>query len=85
MCAHLGIDRVTQANGRMDMRFAPDAQVDGERLFKALQNFDRRLTLNAARPVTLSMRDDTLAREDMLHLTTKAMERLLARMQAQSA
>ena len=67
------------------MRFAPDAQVDGERLFKALQNFDRRLTLNAARPVTLSMRDDTLAREDMLHLTTKAMERLLARMQAQSA
>ena len=40
------------------------------------------LTLNAALPVTLSMRDRTMAREDMLHLTAKVMERLLARMDA---
>ena len=85
MCTRLGIDRVIQANGRIDMRFAPGAQVDGARLFKALSGFDKRLTLNAALPVTLSMRDDTLAREDMLHLTTKVMERLLSRMDALSA
>ena len=82
MCMRLGIERVIQTDGRIDMRFAANAQVDGERLFKALQGFDKRLTLNAALPVTLSMRDRTMAREDMLHLTTKVMERLLARMEA---
>ena len=80
MCMRLGIERVIQTDGRIDMRFAANAQVDGEKLFKALQGFDKRLTLNAAPPVTLSMRDRTMAREDMLHLTTKVMERLLARM-----
>jgi len=80
MCMRLGIDRVAQADGRMDMRFAANAQVDGEKLFKALQGFDKRLTLNAALPVTLCLRDRTLNREDMLHLAAKVMERLLDRM-----
>ena len=82
LCMRIGIDRVIQSDGRMDMRFAPNAQVDGEKLFKALSGFDKRLTLNAAQPVTLSLRDRTLAREDMLHLCAKVMERLLARMDA---
>ena len=61
------------------------AQVDGEALFKALTGFDARMTLSASSPVMLTMRDSTMAREDMLHLTVKAMERLLARMERQSA
>lgn len=81
MCMRLGIDRVCQTDGRIDMRFAPDAQVDGEKLFRAMNKFEPRLTLNAAPPVTLTLRDRTLAREDMLHLTVKVMERLLERMQ----
>ena len=80
LCMSLGIDRVLQADGRMDMRFAGNAQVDGEKLFKALQDFDKRLTLNASVPVTLSLRDRTLNKEDMLHLTAKVMERLIDRM-----
>ena len=80
LCMSLGIDRVMQADGRMDMRFSADAQVDGEKLFKAMQGFDKRLTLNAAAPVTLSLRDRTVNREDMLHLCAKVMERLIDRM-----
>ena len=64
----------------MDMRFASTAQVDGARLFTAMNGFDRRLSLNAAPPVSLVLRDRTLAREDMLHLAVKIMERLLERM-----
>ena len=80
LCMSLGIDRVMQADGRMDMRFSADAQVDGEKLFKAMQGFDKRLTLNASAPVTLSLRDRTVNREDMLHLCAKVMERLIDRM-----
>lgn len=80
LCMSLGIDRVMQADGRMDMRFSPKAQVDGEKLFKAMQGFDPRLTLNAAAPVTLSLCDRTVNREDMLHLSAKVMERLIDRM-----
>ncbi|MBP3524740.1 MAG: transcription-repair coupling factor, partial [Clostridia bacterium] len=80
LCMSLGIDRVMQADGRMDMRFSADAQVDGEKLFKAMQGFDKRLTLNASAPVTLSLRDRTVNREDMLHLSAKVMERLIDRM-----
>ena len=79
MCAKLGIDRVNQADGRIDMRFAANAQVDGQKLFKALTGFDKRLTLNAAPPVTLTLKDTTLNREDLLMLCVKVMERLLAR------
>ncbi|MDY3763228.1 MAG: transcription-repair coupling factor, partial [Candidatus Ventricola sp.] len=46
MCQSIGIDRVIQSDGRIDMRFAPEAQVDGEALFKALTGFDKRLTLS---------------------------------------
>ena len=80
LCMSLGIDRVMQADGRMDMRFSADAQVDGEKLFKAMQGFDKRLTLDASAPVTLSLRDRTVNREDMLHLCAKVMERLIDRM-----
>ena len=80
LCMRLGIERVIQTEGRMDMRFAANAQVDGERLFRALQGFDKRLTLSAALPVTLILRDGSLGREDVLHLTVKVMERLLDRM-----
>ena len=80
LCMSLGIDRVMQADGRMDMRFSADAQVDGEKLFKAMQGFDKRLTLNASAPVTLSLQDRTVNREDMLHLCAKVMERLIDRM-----
>ena len=80
MCTRLGIDRVSQRDGEMTMRFAGGAQVDGERLFKAMNGFDKRLTLSVAQPVSLVMRDRTLAREDMLHVTAKAMERLISRM-----
>ncbi len=80
MCMSLGIDLVRQADGRMDMRFAPNAQVDGGRLFKAMMNFDKRLTLSAASPVMLILRDRTVNREDMLHLAVKMMERLLEKM-----
>ena len=85
MCAKLGIDRVNQADGRIDMRFALNAQVDGQKLFTALNGFDKRLTLNAAPPVTLTLRDQTLNREDLLMLCVKVMERLLARMELSAA
>ena len=85
MCAKLGIDRVNQADGRIDMRFAANAQVDGQKLFKALTGFDKRLTLNAAPPVTLTLKDTTLNREDLLMLCVKVMERLLARMDLEAA
>ncbi len=85
MCAKLGIDRVNQADGRIDMRFAVNAQVDGQKLFKALTGFDKRLTLNAAPPVTLTLKDTTLNREDLLMLCVKVMERLLARMDLEAA
>ena len=45
-----------------------------------MQGFDKRLTLNASAPVTLSLRDRTVNREDMLHLCAKVMERLIDRM-----
>lgn len=85
MCAKLGIDRVNQADGRIDMRFAANAQVDGQKLFKALTGFDKRMTLNAAPPVTLTLKDTTLNREDLLMLCVKVMERLLARMDLEAA
>ncbi len=85
MCQRIGIDRVIQSDGRIDMRFAPEAQVDGKALFGAVTGFDKRLTLSAGSPVTLSLRDATLAREDMLHLCVKVMERLLARMNLNAA
>ena len=85
MCEKLGIDRVNQADGRIDMRFALNAQVDGQKLFTALNGFDKRLTLNAAPPVTLTLRDQTLNREDLLMLCVKVMERLLARMELSAA
>ena len=85
MCAKLGIDRVNQADGCIDMRFALNAQVDGQKLFTALNGFDKRLTLNAAPPVTLTLRDQTLNREDLLMLCVKVMERLLARMELSAA
>ena len=75
MCEKLGIDRVNQADGRIDMRFALNAQVDGQKLFTALNGFDKRLTLNAAPPVTLTLRDQMLNREDLLMLCVKVMER----------
>ena len=81
MCESIGIDRVSQADGQFTLRFSPQASVDGERLFKALQGFDKRLALNYGNPASLVLRDRTLAREDMLHLCAKVMERLLARMQ----
>ena len=84
-CEKLGIDRVNQADGRIDMRFALNAQVDGQKLFTALNGFDKRLTLNAAPPVTLTLRDQTLNREDLLMLCVKVMERLLARMELSAA
>ena len=80
MCQSIGIDRVSQTDGQFVMRFSPQAKVDGEKLFKALQGFDKRLALNYGNPVSLVLRDRTLAREDMLHLCTKIMERLLDRM-----
>ena len=80
LCMSLGIDRVMQADGRMDMRFSANAQVDGEKLFKALQGFDKRLTLSVSLPVTLTLRDRTMNKEDLLHLTAKVMERLIDRM-----
>ena len=85
MCQRIGIDRVIQSDGRIDMRFAPEAQVDGKALFGAVTGFDKRLTLSAGSPVTLSLRDAKLAREDMLHLCVKVMERLLARMNLNAA
>ena len=80
MCTRMGIERVSQVEGRLDMRFAANAQLDGEKLFKALLKFDPRVTLNAALPVTLTLRDAKLGREDMLMTGVKVMERLLARM-----
>ena len=65
--------------------FALNAQVDGQKLFTALNGFDKRLTLNAAPPVTLTLRDQTLNREDLLMLCVKVMERLLARMELSAA
>ena len=56
------------------------AQLDGEKLFKALLKFDPRVTLNAALPVTLTLRDPKLGREDMLMTAVKVMERLMAKM-----
>ena len=80
MCQSIGIDRVSQTDGQFVMRFSPQAKVDGEKLFKALQGFDKRLALNYGNPVSLVLRDRTLAREDMLYLCVKVMERLLERM-----
>ena len=85
MCSKLGIDRAAQVDGRIDMRFAANAQVDGQKLFKALTGFDKRLTLNAALPVTLTLKDPTLNREDLLMLCVKVMERLLDRMDLSAA
>ena len=85
MCSKLGIDRAAQVDGRIDMRFAANAQVDGQKLFKALTGFDKRLTLNAALPVSLTLKDPTLNREDLLMLCVKVMERLLDRMDLSAA
>ena len=80
MCTRLGMDRVHQTDGMIDMRFSPQAKIDGQKLFEAMQRFDPRLTLNARAPVSLRLQDRTLAREDMFHLCVKVMERLLTRM-----
>ena len=81
----LSLQEPLEADGRIDMRFALNAQVDGQKLFTALNGFDKRLTLNAAPPVTLTLRDQTLNREDLLMLCVKVMERLLARMELSAA
>jgi len=83
LCGRLGIERVHQTDGRIDMKFSQKTQVDGQKLFNAMQKFDPRLTF-ANMPPMLIMRDRTKAREDMLHLTLKVMERLLERYDAQS-
>jgi len=82
MCARLGIERVVQTDGRIDMRFSLKTRADGQKLFAAMNRFDPRLTLSST-PPTLIMRDRTQSREDMLHLTTKVMERLIERYDAQ--
>ncbi|MBP3427472.1 MAG: transcription-repair coupling factor [Clostridia bacterium] len=80
MCTRLGIDRVHQTDGLIEMRFHPQAKIDGQKLFEALQRFDPRLTLNARVPVSLRLQDRTLARDDLFQLCVKIMERLLTRM-----
>ena len=82
LCARLGIERVHQTDGRIDMKFSQKTRVDGQKLFNAMQKFDPRLTF-ANMPSMLIMRDKTKAREDMLHLTLRVMERLIERYDAQ--
>lgn len=83
ICERLGIERVCQTDGRMDMKFSAKTGIDGQKLFNAMQKFDQRLTFTNM-PPTLILRDRTMAREDMLHLTLKVMERLLERYDAQA-
>ena len=82
LCARLGIERVHQTDGRIDMKFSPKTRVDGQKLFNAMQKFDPRLTF-ANMPPMLIMRDRTKARDDMLHLTLSVMQRLIERYEAQ--
>ncbi len=82
ICTRLGIERVHQTDGRIDMKFSPKTQIDGQKLFNAMHKFDPRLTF-ANMPPMLIMRDRTKAREEMLHLTLRVMERLLERYDAQ--
>ncbi len=82
LCERLGVERVHQTDGRIDMKFSPRTQVNGQKLFFAMQKFDPRLTLSTTPPM-LILRDRTQGREDMLHLTLKVMERLLERYDAQ--
>lgn len=83
ICERLGIERVCQTDGRMDMKFSAKTGIDGQKLFNAMQKFDPRLTFTNM-PPTLILRDRTMAREDMLHLTLKVMERLIERYDAQA-
>ena len=80
LCTKMGIERVSQTEGRIDMRFAANAQLDGEKLFKALLKFDPRVTLSVAPPVMLTVRDAKLGREDLLLTTAEIMQRLVDRM-----
>ena len=79
ICAKLGIERVKQENGIVQMFFSPAVTLDAQVFMSALQNLDPRLTLSNSRTVTLLLQDKTLGREDLLHVCVNVMERLSSR------
>lgn len=81
MCGKLGIDRVRQDNGLIQMFFSPSADIDGVALLRAVKNLDPRLTISLNRPNALVFQDKTKNREDMLFQCVNIMERLTARME----
>ncbi|MBQ8094292.1 MAG: transcription-repair coupling factor [Clostridia bacterium] len=80
MCGKLGIDRVRQDNGLIQMYFSADAETDGAALMRAMNKLDPRFTLSLNRPNALVFQDKTKNREDMLFQCVTLMERLTSKM-----
>jgi len=78
MCSALGIESVVRRPGQLIMRFSPHARVDGARLFMALHETDKRLSLSPQKPPSLILRDARLEPEPMLHEAVRLMEAVTA-------
>ena len=83
MCSSLGIDRVRQDSGMMQMYFSPDSETDGIMLLRSLNGLDPRLTLSLNKPNHLLFQDKIKNREEILFECVQAIERLVGRMAIQ--
>ena len=83
MCGSLGIDRVRQDDGLIQMYFSPVSETDGVLLLRSLNNLDPRLTISLSKPNHLLFQDKSKNREELLFECVKAMERLTGRMAMQ--
>ncbi len=82
MCGSLGIESVVHRNGQLVMKFSPHAHIDGARLFVAMHETDKRLSLSPQTPPSLVLRDARLEAEPMLHEAVRLMEAVITRMAA---
>ncbi len=80
MCQSLGIDYVKQTDGKIEMRFSRDAEVDGEKLLKSVLSMDRRMTLTGKGAASIIIQDPKISRDEMLNLSVKLMEKLTEKM-----
>ena len=84
LCRDLGIQRVLQKPGQLEMMFSPTAEIDGTRLFTAIMGLDRRLVLRSRPLPKLILTDPHKSNEEMLRFAVGVMERLTSRMAGQA-
>ena len=80
ICTRMGIDRVLQQPGAIQMIFSAKAELDGAKLFRSVVGLDKRLSLRNSPNAMLVLQDRSKTGEALLILALHVMERLQERM-----